>query len=68
MPEAYSPIVRTFCQLRAGLMSRIEIDRHEIRPETPLESLLPESRRREVWLHLQQRGLRLPALGLSGAI
>jgi hypothetical protein len=65
MPEAYSPIVRTFCQLRAGLMSRIEVARHEIRPETPLESLVPESMRREVWQDLQQRGLRMPALEWS---
>ena len=65
MPESYNPIVRTFGQLRAGLLNSIEIDRHDIRPGTPLEALLPAPRRRQVWRHLQRQGLRLPGLERS---
>jgi hypothetical protein len=62
MTESYNPIVRTFCQLRAGLLSHLDLARHEIRPGTPLESLLPEPRRREIWRELRRQGLRLPPL------
>jgi hypothetical protein len=65
MPESYSPIMRTFCQFRAGVLSCIDIDRHEIRPGTPLEVLLPEPSRRAVWEQLHRRGLRLPSLEFS---
>jgi hypothetical protein len=65
MPEAYNPIVRTFCQFRAGLLSCVDVSRHEVRPGTPLETLLPVTRRREVWRQLRRQGLRLPALELS---
>ena len=65
MAESYNPIMRAFCQFRAGVLSCIDIDRHEIRPGTPLESLLPEPSRRAVWDHLRRQGLRLPALEFS---
>jgi hypothetical protein len=65
MPEGYNPIVRTFCQFRAALLNNVDINRHEVRPGTPLETLLPMRGRREVWEHLQRQGLRLPPLELS---
>jgi hypothetical protein len=65
MSEAYSPIVRTFCQIRAGLLSSVEVARREIRPDTPLEAILPRMERRKAWETLRARGLRLPALILS---
>jgi hypothetical protein len=65
MPESYNPIIRTFCQFRAGLRNCIDIDRHEVRPGTPLEAILPEQSRQEVWQELRRRGLRLPDLERS---
>ena len=65
MPAAYSPIVRTFCQFRAGLVDSLGVARHEVRPDTPLEALLPIGTRREAWEKLRRRGLRLPALQIS---
>jgi hypothetical protein len=66
MPGPYNPIMRTFCRFRTGLLDRIDVDRREIRPGTPLEALLPEPRsRREVWRHLRRQGLRVPPLELS---
>jgi hypothetical protein len=65
MSDAYNPIVRTFCRLRAGLIDGLGVARHEVRPGTPLEDILPVERRREVWGRLQRQGLRLPALELS---
>jgi hypothetical protein len=65
MAEAYNPIMRTFCEFRAGVLSYIDIDRHDIRPETPLESLLPAPSRRAVWEHLRRQGLRVPSLEFS---
>ncbi len=65
MAEAYSPIMRTFCQFRAGVLSYLDIDRHAIRPETPLESILPKPIRRAVWENLRQQGLRPPPLEYS---
>jgi hypothetical protein len=65
MPESYNPIVRTFCQLRAGLLRSTDLDRHEIRPGTPLEEILPVATRREIWQDLRRQGLRLPGLELS---
>jgi len=66
MPEAYNPIVRTFCQFRAGLVDHFGIAREEIRPGTPLAAILPVAGRRDVWQQLRRRGLRLPDLELSG--
>src|SRR4051794_39186502 len=65
MPAAYSPIVRTFCQFRAGLVNSLGVARHEVRPGTPLDALLPIGARREVWEQLRRQGLRLPALEFS---
>ena len=65
MAESYSPIMRTFCQFRACVLTCIDIDRHAIRTGTPLEALLPESIRRGVWDHLRRQGLRLPPLEFS---
>lgn len=65
MTEAYSPIVRTFCQFRAALRDNVDVGRHEVRPGTPLDTLLPVSGRREVWERLRLSGLRLPGLELS---
>ena len=65
MPEAYNPIVRTFCQFRAGLTTSLGVARHDVRPGTPLDALLPIGRRREIWRQLRRQGLRLPALELS---
>ncbi|MGP0065109.1 MAG: hypothetical protein ACLQGP_16115 [Isosphaeraceae bacterium] len=31
MAESYSPIMRTFCQFWAGVLSCVDIDRHAIR-------------------------------------
>jgi hypothetical protein len=65
MTESYNPIVRTFCQLRAGLLDCLEVDRREIRPGTPLASLVPEPSRRDVWRHLRRQGLWPPPLEFS---
>ena len=65
MAEAYNPIMRTFCQFRVGVLNYIDIDRHDIRPGTPLESLLPAPSRRAVWEHLRRQGLRPPPLAFS---
>jgi hypothetical protein len=65
MTEAYNPIMRTFCQFRAGLLDCVDVDRREIRPSTPLESLLPEPSRRAVWRSLRLRGLWPPSLEFS---
>ena len=37
MPAGYSPIIRTFCQLRAGLVNSLGVARHEVHPGTPLD-------------------------------
>src|SRR6185312_12661209 len=66
MPAAYNPIVRNFCRLRAGLVDQLGVARHEVRPGTTLDALLPIRVRREVWEQLRRQGLRLPALELSG--
>src|SRR5262245_44047889 len=65
MHQPYNPIVRTFGQFRAGLVGSLGLARHEVRPGTPLETILPARRRREVWRRLRRQGLRLPALELS---
>jgi hypothetical protein len=65
MAEAYNPIVRTFCQFRASVLNYIEIDRHAIRPGTPLEAVLPVPIRRAVWEDLRRQGLEPPRLEFS---
>ena len=65
MAEAYNPIMRTFCQFRAAVLSCLDIDRHAIRPGTPLESILPVPIRRAVWEDLRRQGLRPPPLEFS---
>jgi hypothetical protein len=71
MAQVYNPIVRTFRQFRAALSRATGIARHQIRPATPLEDLLPVRRRREIWRGLRREGVRVPALELpqvAGAI
>ena len=65
MPEAYSPIVRTFGQLRSGLTSVLGLARHDVRPATTLDAILPIEARREAWEQLQRRGFVLPDLEFS---
>jgi hypothetical protein len=65
MPEAYSPIVRSFCRFRAAVRNHVDIARHDVRPETALETLLPFEARREIWQELGQQGLELPPLEFS---
>jgi hypothetical protein len=63
--EFYNPFVRTFCRLRAGLMASLDIERRHVRPETPLELLIPRQHRRDVWRRLRDDGLDLPPLMLN---
>lgn len=65
MAEAYNPIMRTFCQFRASVLSYLDIDRHGIRPGTSLEAILPLPIRRAVWAELRRQGLRVPPLEFS---
>lgn len=65
MPEPYSPIVRTFGQVRSVLLSQTDLARQDVRPGTALETILPSSIRPEVWRELRACGLRVPDLELS---
>jgi hypothetical protein len=65
MAETYNPFVRTFCQLRNGLMTSFGVARRDVRPETQLDELLPIEQRREAWEQLRRRRMHLPALELS---
>ena len=65
MAQQYNPIVRTFGRFRAGLLGCLDVDRHEVRPGTPLEALIPMRERREVWRRLRRQGLRVPPLELA---
>jgi hypothetical protein len=61
----YNPIVRNFGRLRAALVSALDLDRHEVRPSTPLAALLPVERRRELWRQMRLQGVPLPGLRLT---
>jgi hypothetical protein len=65
MEQKYNPIVRTFNGIRAVLMDALDLPRHAICPEAPLEHLIPVRRRREVWRLLQEQGFLVPELGLT---
>ena len=65
MTVDYNPIARTFGQLRAVLVERLDLARHEVRPSTLLETIIPESERGEVWRELRRRGIGVPPLELS---
>ncbi len=65
MPCDYIPLVRTFCRLRAQMVRHLGVERHEVRPDTPLHDLIPAERRREFWQQLRQEGLSPPDLSLS---
>jgi hypothetical protein len=65
MPEAYSPIVRSFCQLRSVLTNNVGVARREVRPAAPLDVILPIGARRRAWKQLQRQGLKLPGLEFS---
>lgn len=54
MTEPYSPIMRAFCQFRAGVLNCLDVARHDVRPGTPREALLPVSGRRRVWQELRR--------------
>jgi hypothetical protein len=64
MTQAYNPIVRTFCKLRAALLSSSDAARRHVRSDTPLAWLLPEAERRDVWRRLRRQGLPVPELEL----
>jgi hypothetical protein len=65
MPDAYNPILRTFCQIRAVLLNDCGIARNEVRPESPLDAMLPLDDRRKAWGQLRARGFGLPGLVLT---
>ena len=65
MNEPYNPIVRTFCQIRAAILESGEAARHDIRPDTTLEELLPVECRKTVWQNLRRQGLSPPGLELT---
>lgn len=64
MRQTYNPIVRTFNRFRAALLADSDWERHDIRPDTPLDVALPAESRRELWRHLVEEGFRLPPLEL----
>jgi len=65
MTEPYSPIVRTFGQLRQAVLKTGIVDRNEIRPDCLLDDVIPPCIRRVVWKDLKAHGLRPPALELE---
>ena len=65
MPATYNPVVRTFCRLRAALLKSAAVDRRDVRPDSPLDVILPASCRRQVWSELRQAGLDIPSLELT---
>jgi hypothetical protein len=64
-PFLYNPIVRTFGQVRAEILSVQDLHRHDVRPNTNLEEILPAKARRQLWQNLQRRGFRLTELHYS---
>lgn len=64
----YNPVVRTFGKVRAAIIRSTGVSRNLVRSDTPLESLLPESSRAEVWRRLRQSGLKPPELRLSKSL
>jgi hypothetical protein len=66
MSQEYNPIVRMFGELRAVLVSSLDVARHEVRPSAKLAALIPARKRREVWRRLRRQGVRVPALQLRG--
>jgi hypothetical protein len=52
MNEPYSPIARTFCQLRAAVLRTGAVTRQQIYPDARLEDVVPVSIRAEVWNNL----------------
>jgi len=63
MTLAYNPIVRTFCRVRSVLVTTLGVERRQVRPATPLESLIPAERLREVLTRLREA--ELPARDLE---
>jgi hypothetical protein len=57
---AYNPIVRTFCRVRAVLTDTLGVDRRQVRPATPLATLIPPDRQGEVVSRLREAGLPAP--------
>jgi acyl carrier protein len=54
----------TFYRLRRGIIDRFGIDRHCVRPRSPINNLIPGANRRSEWQRLgQSLGWRLPELG-----
>lgn len=66
--EPYNPIVRLFGQYRAALCAAEGLPRRSVTANAPLESLIPEARRRAVWASIRRAGLRTPALELSRSL
>lgn len=54
-----------FYRLREELCRVTEIDRRQVRPNVPMERLIPSNQRRRVWRELTQAGFILPSLTMS---
>jgi|SRR5579883_3061962 len=67
MPPWYNPIVRSFGQYRAALSAAAALPRKAVTASARLEEIVPRACRRATWASLRARGLRAPALELSGA-
>jgi len=62
-PDAVCPSSRGFYRLRSAMMHALQIPRQTVRPDSPLEELVPRRGRRRRWAQLgKTSGLALPDL------
>ena len=65
MTTNYCPTARNFYRLRTALLQVLPLSRHDIRPSSRLDDLIPLNKRRVVWTRLRSNGLSPPQLVLS---
>jgi hypothetical protein len=65
MPQEYNPIIRTYCRLRSEFVNTLGVSRRQVRPKTPLATLIPIENRRILWRRLRHKGFKVPPLEIS---
>src|SRR5436190_10770337 len=68
LPETCCGTSRGFYALRRTMMTVLAVDRSAVRPRVKLNTIIPYSIRRQVWVDMERAGLRAPPLATPAGV
>jgi hypothetical protein len=61
----YNPVVRNFCRVRRILVETLGLSRHDVRPTSTFNMLIPREQRGRVWEQFRREKIDVDSLGFS---